>query len=676
MGLDLSQYESQALTVSDFIAQTNGFFERLGQVLIKGEISQANWRNHLYFDIKDEHGLVSCLIYKSVLDRLEFKPEVGQQVLIYGKNSIYPKNGSYKLIVANMSLSGLGQIMKRLELLDQKLYQEGVYARARPLPSCIENVAVVTSREGRVIDDIRATVLRRNHLVNLYFFDTKVQGPDAPNSLVQSLNNAYSKVQELKLDVIIVGRGGGSFEDLLCFSDEQVVRTVAQSPVPIISAVGHHEDAPLCDKAADLRASTPTAAAEIVTNITYEDRVNTIDALVNDLDNTLRRMLDDVFQRFDKAALGLQGGTLLARCQAKVSQIDYYIKALDHGIGTKLASYNNQINALTQALEQKGVRDRMYLYQSRIDYALNALHKVVTKLDKHGEKVALLEQSLHSHGNAILVLLQNKQAKSDYLLKGLSHNLDLKFIKYHNQITNLTQALEQKGITERLNSYQLRIESATRALQTIELRAQRLHERLALAEQGLSNFAQRSLTVLLGQREQRLKSSVERLENALNHKLAVTAQRLKMQEQRLEIGEGFDKNLPSFFNSKLLHHGPERVSALVQDLSVVVERLDTYQERLASASALLESCYENKIAANFNQRHSSLLSLITKLEGLNPLYQLERGLSLTTKDGKHSVKGEDIMVGDELVTILQGYNIYSRVTGVVPVSKDKRDSVL
>ena len=667
MELDLLKLENQALSVSDFISQTNGFFERLGSVLIKGEISEAQERNHLYFSIKDAQGLVNCLIYKSNLERLDFKPAIGQSVLVYGKNSIYAKNGSYKLIVSHMALSGLGQIMRQLELLDRRLAQEGVYNQKRRLPDLIENVAVVTSREGRVIDDIYATVMRRNHLVKLYFFDVKVQGPEAPASIVRGLYNAYSNAAALNLDAIIVGRGGGSFEDLLCFSDEQVVRAVAQSPVPIISAVGHHEDAPLCDKSADLRASTPTAAAELITHLTYLDRCHILAELMNNLDNAILRRLDDTERKLEHLNTFLRGDALTMRCQNKSLTIDNCIKRLDHLMENKFKSYLIALQNLSQVLEQKGINERIYKYNARIEQATGALEKVVVRVDRLSYRVTLSERALRDNGAALLARCQAKQAKLDYWTAALDRAMEAKLNGYAVKINQYCHDLDQKGICERLNNYQARMDKSLWTLDAaVNQQAVRLQERLRLAEIGLDNFAKRTLNVIFNNWQMRLYTCIEHLNRVIEHKLGETYQRLYMQQQRLELGPNFTNALPSFFNSKLLHSAPERVHNAEMALLQVVSKLHVYQERLDEGMMALELYHEHKILPELNERKNNLLSLITKLQALNPLYQLERGLSITTKDGMHSIKGEDIMVGDELVSILKGYQIYSKVTGVVP----------
>ena len=277
--------ENMALSVSDFVEASNGFFKNLGKVFVKGEISAISGTGHMYFSLKDATSSVNCVLFRNRFSQLLFQPAVGQTVLVLGEMSLYKKNGSFSINVESMVLAGDGMLMAQLRLLEQQLEREGVFSRNWPRPRVIQRVAVVTSLNGRARYDLTMNALRRNPMLELIFVEAKVQGVDAAQSIVQSLEFTYRNAQQWGLDAIVLTRGGGAFEDLLCFSSEDVVRMVARSPVYIISAVGHDEDRPLCDRAADVRVSTPTAAAIAITPITRNALLAYIAQAVKPADN-------------------------------------------------------------------------------------------------------------------------------------------------------------------------------------------------------------------------------------------------------------------------------------------------------------------------------------------------------------------------------------------------------
>lgn len=240
-------------------------------IWVRGEVS--NWRTsqsgHGYFTLKDEHSQIDCVIWRERLQRMVFKPTDGDFVRVFGSIRVYAKSGRYQLDVQRVEREGLGEWFLRLEELRRKLAAEGLFepSKKRPLPKFPERIGVITSRDSAVIRDIIRIVRQRNAGVEIVLFPSQVQGEEAPPQLVRAIQLANSqRVTQLvgKLDVLIIGRGGGSIEDLWAFNDESVIRAVAASRIPIVSAVGHEVDRTLTDDAADLRAATPSGAAEQV----------------------------------------------------------------------------------------------------------------------------------------------------------------------------------------------------------------------------------------------------------------------------------------------------------------------------------------------------------------------------------------------------------------------------
>jgi exodeoxyribonuclease VII large subunit len=233
-------------------------------VWVQGEISNFTRHSsgHLYFTLKDEGACVKCVMFKSQAWTLKFKPADGQAVDIQGRLGVYEKSGQYQLYVDIMEPAGLGQLYQAFEKLKTKLAQEGLFdqARKQPLPPLPQQIGLITSPTGAALQDMIKILHRRRPNLDILIFPAQVQGADAPQSLIKALNEA---ARFRNLDLVIIGRGGGSLEELWAFNDEALARAIADFPKPIISAVGHETDFTIADFVADLRAPTPSAAAEL-----------------------------------------------------------------------------------------------------------------------------------------------------------------------------------------------------------------------------------------------------------------------------------------------------------------------------------------------------------------------------------------------------------------------------
>lgn len=238
----------------------------LSSLLVKGEISnfKAHSSGHLYFTLKDASGALSCVMFRQDAAGLPFEPENGMQVVVYGHVSLYEKTGQYQLYAEFLEPLGIGALQVAFEQLKEKLAAEGLFDGdfKREIPKNPSCIAVITSPTGAAVRDILQIVKRRDPNVKVAIFPTLVQGEQAAADIVRSLKlvNEWGKA-----DVIILGRGGGSMEDLWCFNDENVARAVFASEIPVISAVGHETDFAITDFVADMRAPTPSAAAELAT---------------------------------------------------------------------------------------------------------------------------------------------------------------------------------------------------------------------------------------------------------------------------------------------------------------------------------------------------------------------------------------------------------------------------
>ena len=247
--------------------------ENLGAILVKGEISnfKNHYTGHLYFTLKDENSLIKCIMFKSYAERLAFKPKDGMKVMVFGSVSVFERDGVYQIYAKTMMEDGMGDLHEQFEQLKAKLEKEGLFDEnhKKVIPMYPKVVGVLTSQTGAVIRDIINVSTRRNPNIHIRLLPVPVQGSGAAEQIAEKIRI----MNEKKLaDVLIIGRGGGSLEDLWPFNEEIVARAIYNSELPIISAVGHETDFTIADFVADLRAPTPSAAAELAVPDVYELR--------------------------------------------------------------------------------------------------------------------------------------------------------------------------------------------------------------------------------------------------------------------------------------------------------------------------------------------------------------------------------------------------------------------
>ena len=256
--------------LTKYIARKFTYDPYLERVYLVGEISNFRLRQkHQYFSIKDENAKIEAVMFQSNFNRIKFVPEDGMKVLVTGRIEVYEQTGKYQINIETMQPDGVGALYQAYEQLKAKLAQEGVFSRPkRPLVKFPKRIAVITSPSGAVIRDIITTTRRRYPIVQLVLFPAEVQGEYAKDSLVGRLKEVNARGD---FDTIIIGRGGGSIEDLWPFNEEAVARAIADSKIPVISSVGHETDTTLSDLAADVRAATPTAAAELATPVLADE---------------------------------------------------------------------------------------------------------------------------------------------------------------------------------------------------------------------------------------------------------------------------------------------------------------------------------------------------------------------------------------------------------------------
>lgn len=298
------EVKPQALTVSGLTDRLKSLIEGdFKKIYVEAEIS--GWREypsgHCYFTLKDEGAQISAVMFASAYERCRAKAGLkdGAKVVVYGNVTVYPPRGNYQLVVLAAKLAGQGDLMQRYLELKAKLEAEGLFdaARKKPLPALPRRIGIVTSEAGAVIHDMCTVLTRRFPALEIRLYPSLVQGAEAPATIIAGIRY-FNDLADWRADLLIVARGGGSFEDLFCFNDESLVRAVASSRIPTISAVGHETDFTLCDFAADRRAGTPSIAAEIAVPL-YSELLERIDRARTKLALAMRGHGDIIAQKLD-----------------------------------------------------------------------------------------------------------------------------------------------------------------------------------------------------------------------------------------------------------------------------------------------------------------------------------------------------------------------------------------
>lgn len=328
--------------ITDYIARLIGSDSNLKHVFIKGELSNVNlYRSgHLYFTLKDENSQIKGVMFNA-RRRLKFKPEDGMKVLIEGKIDVYKINGVYQLYVSEISKDGIGDLHRRFEELKEKLNKEGLFDQShkKKIPNFPKRIGVITAANGAAIRDIIITIKRRWPLCEVILFPSLVQGEKASQNIVYQIKNA----DKFDLDTLIVGRGGGSIEDLWSFNEEIVARAIYECETPVISAVGHEIDFTISDFVADLRAATPTAAAEIAAPpyVEIKNGVNQLDSRAN---LAINKILDENKNKLDNIIskrLFTSPGEIYA---PKEMMLDGIINRLQHSSESLIMKNQNRLD--------------------------------------------------------------------------------------------------------------------------------------------------------------------------------------------------------------------------------------------------------------------------------------------------------------------------------------------
>ena len=384
-------------TVSQLTAEIKTLLERNFEHLwVEGEVSNLRLpgSGHLYFTLKDESAQIRAVMFRMQNRLLKFQPEDGLQVVGYGRLTVYEPRGEYQIVLDYLEPKGLGALQLAFEQLKEKLSREGLFdpARKKSLPSLPQKIGIVTSPTGAAIRDILQIINRRFANVHLLLYPVRVQGVGAAQEIARAIDELG---QWPGLDVMIVGRGGGSLEDLWAFNEEAVARAIHRSPVPVVSAVGHEIDFTIADFVADLRAPTPSAAAELVVRNKVE-LVQTLESLARRLSQTVRMKLESRQERLSSLVYRLTDprkrvsdqrlrlDDLSSRLATSIQQslgrrVDRFRMKVESLLllhpGKRVTDYSHRLNQLHRRLAVAG-RSRVRFYRQRVEVAAGRLQSL------------------------------------------------------------------------------------------------------------------------------------------------------------------------------------------------------------------------------------------------------------------------------------------------------------
>lgn len=422
--------------INNYINKKLKMDPKLKNIYVKGEISnyKSYPRGHDYFTLKDEKTQISAVMYKLNKKRfLKFKPENGMKVIIKGKIEVYPPNGNYQLYATTMTEDGVGDLHIAYEQLRKKLEKEGLFDKShkKEIPKYPKRIGVVTAKTGAAIKDIITTIKRRYPICEIYIFSTLVQGQDAPNQITSQIKRA----QNYNLDTLIVGRGGGSFEDLNAFNDENVVHEIYNSKIPVISAVGHETDFTLVDFVSDIRAPTPTAAAEFAVPKLSEIQYK-VDQLAYTVNNNIKNRLNQHKSKLNHIVEKQIFKNPESIYQIKQMHLDNLISKLDYSSKSIISKNKTKLLELEHSVIFKNPQT---LYESkhiRLDQLTNKLNYVSRQLlSDNKNRLERVENSpIFKNPQS---MYQTKEIKLDNIVNKLNYTSKEIISKNKNKLSQL-----------------------------------------------------------------------------------------------------------------------------------------------------------------------------------------------------------------------------------------------
>ena len=370
------------------VAQVNTYIKNmftqdfmLNRIYVKGEVSNCKYHSsgHIYFSLKDESGSMACVMFAGDRKGLAFPMKDGQRVIVLGRVSVYERSGSYQLYAREIIRDGVGQLYEAYEKLKTELEEMGMFAPEykQPIPYYAKKVGVVTAPTGAAVQDIRNIALRRNPYVQLILYPAQVQGEGAADSIVRGIET----LDALGLDVLIVGRGGGSIEDLWAFNEEKVARAIFDCNTPVISAVGHETDTTIADYVADLRAPTPSAAAELAV-ADIRELLERMRGYQQQFENIFRHRMEEYYRRLAELKSRVQRVSPETQLLEKRMRLAELSNGLEQAMQNKLSDRKHSLNLYIERLH--GLSPLLKLQQG-YSYTEGPNGKAVTGIDEVAE---------------------------------------------------------------------------------------------------------------------------------------------------------------------------------------------------------------------------------------------------------------------------------------------------
>jgi len=439
-------------SVTELTRTVKGILEtEFDAIWVEGEISNLRVpaSNHAYFVLKDEKSQVRCVMFKGSRSKLKYQSQDGDHVIIFGRVTVYDARGEYQIIVETMEPVGLGALQKAFDQLKEKLAKEGLFDadRKKPIPEFPWKVGVITSSTGAAVRDILNIIRRRNPKVSVLIYPVKVQGEGSAEQIAQAIHE-MNRVKDV--DVLIVGRGGGSIEDLWAFNEEVVARAIAASEIPVVSAVGHEIDFTIADFVADLRAPTPSAAAELT--------VPVLDDIVGQLATMTRQLLVAVKRPIENQRLHLNRLVdrrffrdpqhILAPLQQRVDDLNLrLVRGLNQGVGLQKQHLENRVARLFQASPKRAMQRLEERFRDLRPRLVRGLRQsVVLKNQQLRDRIERLLQASPLRG--ILRLQEKKFSLRHRLIEKNRSLLQLEKNRFNGLVKNLN-ALSPLTILDR-----------------------------------------------------------------------------------------------------------------------------------------------------------------------------------------------------------------------------------
>jgi exodeoxyribonuclease VII large subunit len=374
--MQAQQSETTVLTVEQLNLRIKQLLEgQMVSIWLRGEISnfKAHTSGHFYFSLKDAKSQISAVMFRGFNSKIKFKVHDGLEVLIKGRISVFEPRGSYQILCEHMEPVGAGALQKAFEELKTKLKSEGLFesSKKRAIPSHPNKIVVISSPTGAAIQDFIQIVTRRAPFLDVTLIPTLVQGDGAPEKIMEALQMAWKLPN---VDIIVLARGGGSIEDLWAFNDERLVRMIAQSPIPTISAVGHEIDFTISDFVADLRAPTPSAAAELVAKSSKELHQRLVH-LSHNLNNSFNRKIKDLTSRLENLRLRLVDPQ--KNLQDLSLRNDELLNRLQVATDTLFLKHKHKLEVLTEKMPHPQVK--MDLARRELNHKTKDLHTAIKK---------------------------------------------------------------------------------------------------------------------------------------------------------------------------------------------------------------------------------------------------------------------------------------------------------